>query len=305
MPNNRRRATNRNISKHALAPTMRWLIETALDGSTMTYGAVAARLESESGFSTVNPRRIGRVAGELMDLIQQVDENSPLINVLLVSQKTKLPAEGIRSYMAEYFKKPKLQKVNYIRLEPEKWQKFFDRAAAEVYATSSKEWSALYKKVFRKKLSNDIVSGKRKMCQIGIEDDFGIGTGKYGSGGEGKFHKALRLWVKNNPGKIKQSYAGARTDTEFLLESGDRIDAVYHLENQTILLEVKSRISNEVDLRRGVYQCIKYRAVKSAMDVRSNSSIKAVLVTESDLSGEIKSLLKQNGIGHFKAPLKR
>ena len=80
---------------------------------------------------------------------------------------------------------------------------------------------------------------------------------------------------------------------------------VYHLENQTILLEVKSRISNEVDLRRGVYQCIKYRAVKSAMDVRSNSSIKAVLVTESDLSGEIKSLLKQNGIGHFEAPLKR
>ena len=159
MPNNRRRATNRNISKHALAPTMRWLIETALDGSTMTYGAVAARLESESGFSTVNPRRIGRVAGELMDLIQQVDENSPLINVLLVSQKTKLPAEGIRSYMAGYFRKPKLKKVNYIRLEPEKWQKYCDRAAAEVYATSSKEWSALYKKVFGKKLSNDIVSG--------------------------------------------------------------------------------------------------------------------------------------------------
>jgi hypothetical protein len=64
------------------------------------------------------------------------------------------------------------------------------------------------------------------------------------------------------------------------------------------VLEVKSRISNSVDLKRGVYQCIKYRAVKTAMDVREEVVVEAVLVTETKIPGDIAALLRQHGIRH-------
>lgn len=57
-------ATKENLIKHALDPAMRWLIATALDGTTMTYGDMTDRLEREANFSTVFSTWIGVVALE-------------------------------------------------------------------------------------------------------------------------------------------------------------------------------------------------------------------------------------------------
>jgi hypothetical protein len=149
------------------------------------------------------------------------------------------------------------------------------------------------------------IERERNKRQDGKENDFGVGKGKYGAGGEGGYHKSLRIWVTVNPHKVRRSFAGARSETEFDLDSGDRVDAVYHLASRTVVVEVKSRISNLIDLRRGVYQCIKYRAVKAAMDVRTGVSVQAILVTETKLPGEIAALLKQHDVMHFQAPLAR
>jgi hypothetical protein len=145
------------------------------------------------------------------------------------------------------------------------------------------------------------IAAERLVRQAGAEDDYGAGPGKYGAGGEGRHHKALRLWVMENPGLIDRAFAEARSSTEFPLDSGDRVDAVYHLEDRTIVLEAKSRISNAVDLRRGVFQCIKYRAVAEAMDVRDDVTVDAILVTEDEIPGDIAALLKRHEIRHFRA----
>lgn len=298
-------ATNDALLAHALAPAMRWLIATALDGATMTYGQVKRRLEAEEGFSTIFATRIGLVAGELMNRIQAVDQDAPLINVLVVNQTDGLPSKGAGSFMATKFKNDRLNVRNYKELYPAKWRAHFERAAAEVYAYSPEAWADLYERTFNAPLTQKTIETERDKRQSGNEDDFGTGAGKYGTGGEGEHHKALRLWVTDNPGKIGRGFSLARTETEFNLDSGDRIDAVYHLPDRTIVLEVKSRISNEVDLRRGVYQCIKYRAVKTAMDVRTEVPVEAFLVTETELPGEIAALLRQHDIRHFQAPFKR
>lgn len=295
-------ATNDNLLEHALAPTMRWLVATALDGATMTYGAVKARLEAETGFSTVFATRIGFVAGALMERIQQVDADAPLINVLVVNQQDRMPSKGAGSFMAQRFKNTKLGGTDYRQHHPKMWRNYFERAAAEVYATSAEEWATLYQKTFGTSLPQDLIAAERNKRHNGNEDDFGVGRHKYGVGGESEFHKALRLWVTANPGKISRSFEGARCETEFYLDSGDRVDVVFHLADRTIVLEVKSRISNDVDLKRGVYQCIKYRAVKAAMDVREHACVKAILVTEGKPSGEIMAMLKQHNIGHFIVP---
>lgn len=110
------------------------------------------------------------------------------------------------------------------------------------------------------------------------------------------------MWVKNNPGKIKKSYKNFRSDTEVVLDSADRVDVVYYDRNMTVVIEVKSCDSNDDDLRRGIFQCIKYRAVMKAMDIRSEPKVDALLVTQKDLPGNLEFLLRRNEIKHFKAP---
>lgn len=295
-------ATNENLLEHALAPTLRWLIAVALDGSEMTYGDVKGKLEDEAGFSTVFATRIGFVAGSLMDKIQTRVPDAPLINVLVVNQTDRQPSKGAGSFMARRFKEPRLGEEGAKENHPQLWEDSFKRAAAEIYEYGPEKWSKLYKTVFGAPLTVEQIDQQREERKRGTEED-GIQVGRnYGPGGEGEFHRALRLWIKENPQAVNALFAGARTETESDLDSGDRIDVVYKCADRIVLLEVKSRISNDVDLRRGVYQCIKYRAVRAAMDVRDDPLVESYLVTETELPGDIAALLRLHKIKHFLAP---
>lgn len=129
---------------------------------------------------------------------------------------------------------------------------------------------------------------------------------KYGPGGESPYHEALRLWVKANPALVLPDYASAKTETEVPLLSGDRVDDVYDRSDRIAVIEVKSWISNKNDIERGIFQCIKYRAVMEAMTDRRPVPIDAVLVTECPISEEKHSeLIARHNIIHIQAPKDR
>lgn len=295
-------ATNENLLEYAIEPTLRWLVAAALDGTVMTYGDVKQKLEDEVGFSTIFTIRIGFVAGSLIEKILERLPNAPLINVLVVNQTDRQPSEGAGGFMADRFNEPRLSKQGAKQKHPQLWETTFRRAAAEVYEYGPDDWAKLHKKVFGGSLTLKQIEQQREERKQGKEQD-GIPTGRnYGSGGEGKFHRELRLWIKENPEAVHASFADAEAETEADLDSGDRIDVVYKCPGRIVLLEVKSRISNEADVRRGVYQCIKYRAVRAAMDVRHEPLIETYLVTEAKLPGNIAALLRLHKIKHFEAP---
>lgn len=126
---------------------------------------------------------------------------------------------------------------------------------------------------------------------------------KYGrGGGESPYHEALRLWVKANPGSVLPAYAKAKTKTEVPLLSGDRVDDVFTLRDRIAVVEVKSWISNDDDIERGIYQCIKYRAVMKAMKCKEKPKVDAVLVTERPLKKRQRNLIATHKITHFLAP---
>lgn len=293
--------TNANIEAFGHAPLMRYLIATALDGTTLTYGEATTRLETEVGFSTIFSTRIGYIVGTMIDRILAVDRDAPLLNVLLVSQQDRMPSDGAAGYMANRFEIPKLSEKNARTRYHKLWAECFGAAAAAVYAYSAQDWSELYEKVFGAALPAQKVEKDRGDRKKGTEDD-GI---RYGRQGEGPNHEALRLWVQANPAILSPDFAGCRSETEVTLDSGDRVDAVYYCEDRIVVLEVKSRDSNDVDLRRGVFQCIKYRAVQMAMDVRQDGYVEPILVTEKAIPGEIRDLLKLHNIAHFQAPMER
>ena len=282
------RPDNENLKQRAAPALAQWLIREARHGSSITYGQVARRLEEEIGFGNIfPPSRIGIPAGHLMDLILEVDPGCPLLNVLLVRQEDRVPSDGAGGYMAAYLRQPELAEPGYRDNHPAGWRAASEAVAADVYAFA--EWDQVYEQAFGHPLPPAADPKGR--------DSDGIAHGRYG---EGPNHEALRLWVQNNPGAIDPAYEDFRAETEVLLDSADRVDVVLYGPNETIAVEVKSSDSNETDLRRGVFQCIKYRAVMEAMDIRSGLEVTAILVTQEDLPGDLAALARLNRVRHIR-----
>lgn len=297
------RQTNENLSSNvATMAMMRWLVAAALDNSYLTYGEAKHRLEEEVGFDRLaRAGRTGYTAGSMIDKLLQVDPLAPLLNVLLVERATELPSDGAGSFLANRYGEPRLRREGAKDRHPRLWRRVFDMAAGEVYATPEVEWRRLFQLAFGDQLDPEQVARERQRRKAGAEDD-GI---QYGRSGEGPNHKALRLWVHENPGLISKRFVTAVAETEFVLDSADRVDVLLRTGDGVVAVEVKSRDSNVVDLRRGVFQCIKYRAVLQAMDIREDDLVDAMLVTEQALPGEISTLLKKHQISHFLAPMDR
>lgn len=85
-------------------------------------------------------------------------------------------------------------------------------------------------------------------------------------GGEGEEHRMLKEWVARHPELFDLGRA-ARDVVELPLPSGDCMDVSFQTSGEWVGAEVKSRISSEADILRGLFQCVKYRAVMEAVQV--------------------------------------
>ncbi len=292
MPKKRLKPTVENLSQHGAKPLTRWLIAAAKERMTITYGEAKRRLQNEYGFSTIFSSMMGHPAGAAMDNIHEIERDAPLLNVLLVQQGDRLPGRGAGVFLADRFGEPRLREKNARRTYPDLWRRLFERAAEEIYAYQG--WDNLFQRVYRQAYEPDTEWAKRQDGIDGKERD-GLPRGRQG---EGLKHKALRLWVKANPGRVVPSLSDVRSETEVELLSGDRVDVVYYAPYTTVGIEVKSIDSNWVDLRRGIYQCVKYRAILKAQDARADPVVEALLITETELDGDLKDLAKRHRVKH-------
>ena len=283
------RPTKENLKEHAAQPLAQWLIHAARRRSSITYGEAKLRLEREIGFSTIFPTTMGVPAGNLMYSMQDVRPDCPLLNILLVRQEDRMPGEGAGPFMADYLGDRRLASPGFRDRHPRRWRSACDEIATDVYAFA--DWNKVYRDAFGARLP---VPTQPQ----GTEND-GI---RHNRKGEGPNHKALRLWVRDHPAKVRGGYANFATNTEVVLDSADRVDVVYYGPDSTVAIEVKSSDSDDTDLRRGIFQCIKYRAVMEAMDIRQDAQVDTVLVTQRSLPSDLRPLLRLHGIGHFKAP---
>ena len=120
------------------------------------------------------------------------------------------------------------------------------------------------------------------------------GSEAYYSGGEGPNHKALRLRILREPQLVRRGLRPENTETEVELVSGDRVDVVSYTRERIVAIEVKSRDSNPDDLKRGVFQCVKYHAVLVAQSLveQSKPKVECWLVTEAELPSDLKKIVK-------------
>lgn len=115
---------------------------------------------------------------------------------------------------------------------------------------------------------------------------------------ESEAHKRLKNYIARYPGAVGLKKSLAPGETEYTLPSGDIPDVLFQSARCRIAVEVKSRISNEDDLRRGLFQCVKYRAILIACRSLEGGTYKAdaLLAIEGSLPEELIAVKNTLGV---------
>lgn len=208
----------------------------------ITYGALAKTIgypEPHIGnlFSSNIGKTLG-VMGHLFDNITVAGQKIPMIQSLVVNQSKKLPSDGLKEFSSIYPNLSTQKKRDFVNSE---YRDIFD------FGT---RWEFVLEKLgiekSEKTLNSDFLNSR------GLYNP-------YGSEGSPE-HKALRDYIAINP-KILCIEEDVTGIPEYPLKSGDSVDVVFDTTSKIYAIEVKSIRSGEDDIERGLYQCIKYKAV--------------------------------------------
>ncbi len=251
------------------------LINYARAGQTVTYQDLAQEL-SIIGIhdKDINPRNVGRIIGSvadtLIDLGKRRDEVIPPLSSLVVSKARGEPSHGVDYFLRQFF--------GLNSVSPQTRGAFVKMAQQAVFDYQA--WESVLHELGVKPF---IVDPNNEATAAAAESG--------GRGGEGPEHKALKEFVGDNPGAIGLK----RVDPpwyECPLGSGDRLDIFFESPRQWIGVEVKSHLSDDADVLRGIYQCVKYQAVLEAERVASgfDVTVRAILVLGGTLSQQNRRL---------------
>lgn len=247
----------------------------------VTYGDICAELEHQLNIKKIFPIQIGHVAGTLMNRILELDPKAPLINVL-ITRPNGIPGKGAGGYLAERYNNKRLHKWDNVSSKKKK--EIIERERKGIFNYSG--WRDINKELFGK------TTKVRLRKKAGTEYDYSGSNGNHGGSAESQEHKKLKQWVAKNPQKIgiRKSFSSSTLESRLL--SGDVVDVLFSSGSAFKTVEVKSCRSNDEDFRRGIYQCVKYREIKKAEHLPYEIDVQSILITERELSPELKERAK-------------
>ncbi len=230
-----------------------------------------------------NPRNLnyplGSIGTALEELSELWGEEIPQIQCIVVNQSTDMPGEGIGWFISDTNK--------FKKLTAKQKKALVDGVLAKVFGYD--KWDSVLKALGLKPAP--ITESVKKKVQKAAST-------KIGAGGEGEQHKKLKLYIKNNPDSIGVQLNGLESETEKGLPSGDSIDVFFENKKHWVGVEVKSEIFDELDILRGLYQCVKYHAVmESYLSVLNlQKDVKVILALGCELPSSLVSVKNTLGI---------
>jgi hypothetical protein len=119
--------------------------------------------------------------------------------------------------------------------------------------------------------------------------------GARGGSGESKEHRKLKETLAANPDFFNEYGQFGEGAIEYWLRSGDEVDVLFKNDNTILAVEVKTDNTSDDELVRGIFQCIKYRAVLRAMQTAAGDvpNAKSLIVSPKPLKGEIRRLAER------------
>ncbi|WP_419212587.1 hypothetical protein ACNR9Q_00315 [Maribacter sp. X9] len=252
-----------NFAKKSISVLVERLVNYNGEEKYITYSDLANEIEfplphrgSQFGKSI---GEVLRVMGHLFDTISVPNWTSriPYIQSMVVAKNTKQPSDGLKEFYPKFPYLSKNQKKEYLKKE--------------------------YNFIFEFGTRWEYILEELKIATFTLINPNNRLFNPYGSEGSPE-HRKLRDHIAKNPQLV-----GLNSDlvgiTEFLLKSADCIDVLFDNEKRVLGVEVKSVRSGEDDLLRGVFQCIKYRAVLEAESIINKKEIEidCYLIHEKDL----------------------
>ena len=243
------------------------LVRQALACQKISYGDLAEEL------GMPNPRNLNYVLGSIRKAISELseewEEKIPEIQGIVVNQQTGLPGDGVNFLMQEPY--------------PRQKEAIIEEVLRKVFGYP--RWIEVLEEL-------GLPPATRLNTQPGRRTDH------RGGPDESEAHKQLKNYVAQHPRSVGLKKSLAPGETEYRLPSGDIADVLFQNEHCRIAVEVKSHRSNEDDLRRGLFQCVKYRAILKACRSLEGGTYEAdaLLVIEGSLSKELISVRNTLGV---------
>lgn len=249
------------------------LIRQARAESNMTYGQLAAEL------SMANPRNLNYVLGSvgqtLLDLGRKWGETIPPIQCLAINASDGTPGNGFGWFISDQA---------WRTMPPVHRRRVTEAMEKQIYAYH--RWSEVLAALHLEPLQERF-------------DDLIKKAAAMRGAGEGEDHKRLKEYVRRNPGRVGVRNGGRWGQDEKDLPSGDRVDVFFDTASEWIAVECKPASSDEADLTRGLYQCIKYAAVLRAMaavEPHRDIHARALLAIAGTLPARVRTLQVRLGV---------
>lgn len=245
--------------------------------SGITYQELAKRIHRLNKYGEGHGHGMGKVLGVMGHLLQDLEgewgETIPHIQSLVINKAGSLkglPDEGIEEFWSDY---PDLNKKEKQLKVLQEYQRIF---------AFGSRW-------------NKVLSDLREKIVVKNEGSGILHMGK--SSGESQSHKNLKKYIIANPHIVGAdfNYSGF---IEYSLPSLDELDVFFKSPQCWIAVEVKSRVSEnlEQDYERGLYQCVKYRAILEAMRhdpvYKTPADIRVFLVLEKSLPEKYRTIAR-------------
>ena len=117
-------------------------------------------------------------------------------------------------------------------------------------------------------------------------------VGRYAGGeGESESHRKLKLFISTHPQSAHLPATCELINVEFTFPSLDRADVAFTIGDELFIVEVKSSEADQIEITRGIYQVVKYKAL--AIAVQKDRSIKpkvsACLALEGSMTNETRT----------------
>ncbi len=249
------------------------LVRQAKAGMPIFYSDLAGEL------GMPNPRNLNYVLGSIGQSMELLSKSwkakVPPIQCLVVNRATGLPGEGIGWFL--------VKKDDFKSLPLRQKRAIVDAELRHIFAYP--RWAEVLEFFSLAEVRYDfsaLVSSA---------------SGGFG-GGEGEGHKALKLFVAKHPEIVGLPAASEVGVNEDPLPSGDSLDVSFQHRKLWVAAEVKSASSSEADIARGLFQCVKYRAVMEAVQIATvrPQNARAVLVLEGVLPQSLVSLRNLLGV---------
>lgn len=279
------------------------LIWVAKQGKTITYKQLATEIESRHGEEikrrmTLYGRPAGKIGYALIQLSDEWDEGVPPINALVVNAQSGLPGKGANDFIVKFLNRKarrRLSDSNRNALAEEVIQSVWDYP----------DWDQVAKEfgITKKQLApvKELLSAKQDDDPIVMPPVKPVRGGQ----GESDQHINLKRWAAQNPKHFVRFGKFPKGQNEYLLRSGDSLDA--YLENGDSCLAIEAKASNvpASEIFRGIFQCVKYRATLRAMQLAAGeaTNAQAVLLTTAKIPDEAVRLAKRVRVVILTAPV--